>query len=99
MFDDAEGDDDDQANGCLFGSKFDIFTHDTGGRCNVGFGVLVRKGKLPYQDSKLSKKKAHSEPTPFSDLSFRWTGATVKRVCGVVPRGGRRGGGFTGVWN
>ena len=63
-----------------------------------GGGVLCRKGKLPCLSTTLSKKtktrKAHSEPTPFSDLSFGWTRATVKRVCGVVSEaeGGNTGG-------
>lgn len=37
--DDAEGDDDDHANGCFFGRKFDTLTRyaeRAGGRCNMG---------------------------------------------------------------
>ena len=97
VVDDAEGDDDDHAGGCLFGNKFDMLTHDTRnarvGDAKLGGGVLVERGNFPaktpnYQEKQT--KKAHREPTPFSDLPFWWSRATVKRVCGVVSRGGRR---------
>ena len=41
VFDDAEGDDDDHASGCVFGSKFDMLTHDTR-HARVGDATLGR---------------------------------------------------------
>jgi hypothetical protein len=64
VVDDAEGDDDDHASGCLFGNKFDMLTHDTW-NARVGDAMLKGEISLPkHQTIKKNKQKRRTGSPP-----------------------------------